>query len=274
MKLTKLMVLFALVSIAFSCNRVDDVNIKKDYNSKTAIEAISIERNFEFTNSIANKYGPKIPGFGIAYRDFDCVEVEASNSFGQFPNTVTIDFGSACQVNDSLVVSGKIITTFSGFMNHSGDSIVTTYDNFFMNGNQIEGTSKVKNNGKNDLGQREFIKEIVDGNIIFENGETAGFNSFKVSKYFNNDTPFKLKDDQLNITGHFEGTTSDGESFQAIIRNELEAPFSCKCVVKGDIDLTVNSEDTYNINYGDGTCDNIATVTFPDGTQEDITVCK
>lgn len=274
MKFTKLIVFTVMVATIFSCSKSDILDTKKEYNSKTTIEAISIQNSYDFTAQAINEFGPKIPGTGIQYRDFDCGDFSWSNSFGQFPNTLTIDFGAGCDINDSVTVSGKITTTFSGFMNHSGDSIVSTYDNFYFNGNKIEGLTKVKNNGKNDLGQRVFVKEIIGGKVLFNSGETSTFNSIRISKYMDNGTPWKLKDDQINISGNFSGVSKEGETFEGTIKNELEAPFSCECIVKGDIDLTINSESGYNLDYGNGECDKVATLTYPDGTQEEITVCK
>jgi len=275
MKILNLFLISILLISFYSCERVDS-NLENEivYNAKATQEIIKIQNSFEYTSTLINKSKGKITSFNFDMRNSDCVSVTASNSFGHFPNTLTIDFGDGCIIDDSITISGKIITDFSGFMNHTGDSTETHYENFYINGINIKGIYINKNLGKDSNGRRSFIKKIIGAEIIDSNGDSASYNSTKISSYDNNGTPFKLKDDKLLISGSFKGQSSDNKSFEGIIRNQLVLPFNCGCIVEGDIDIVIDLDDNYNLNYGNGQCDKTAILTYPDNTTEEIEICK
>jgi len=279
MKILKYFVpVVALLFIISSCER-KDVNKDEDiqavvYDSKTTKEVINAQNTFELSNSIIeNSYKDILKG-SFGFRDLDCAEISKTNSFGNFPNTFTIDFGQGCDVNDSLNLSGKISLTFSGWFNHSGDSIVFKYDNFYANGNHIEGEMVKKNLGKDQDGNRTFSKQVKSGKVTLETGEVTSFNSLRYSKYYRNGTQFDFDDDEWGFTGNFDGTTSEGDSFVGVIKNELILPLSCGCIVSGELEITYNSEDVYTLDYGNGECDKVGTLHYPDGTSEEIDICK
>ena len=270
--------LIALIIIS-SCTKKDielndDDSQKLAYNSKMTKEIISAQNTFDLSNSLIENSYKDILKSGFGFRDFDCAEISKTNSFGHFPNTFTIDFGEGCDVNDSLNISGKMILTFSGWFNHSGDSIVFHYENFYVNGKHIEGEFVKKNLGKDQNGNRTFSKQIRNAKVTFENGDVSSFNSLRYSKYYRNNTPFDFEDDELGFTGNFDGITSDGDTYDGIIRNELILPLSCGCVVSGELEITYNSTDVYTLDYGDGDCDKVGTLHYPDGTVEEIEICK
>jgi len=270
--------LVVLLIIISSCER-KDINKDKDiqavvYNSKTTKEVINAQNTFDLSNNaIENSYKDILKG-SFGFRGLDCAEISKTNSFGKFPNTFTIDFGSGCDVNDSLNLSGKISLTFSGWFNHSGDSIVFKYDNFYANSNHIEGEMVKKNLGKDQDGNRSFSKQVKNGKVTLETGEVTSFNSLRYSKYYRNGTPFDFNDDEWGFTGNFDGTTTEGDSFEGVIKNELILPISCGCVVSGELEITYNSEDVYTLDYGNGECDKVGTLHYPDGTSEEIDICK
>ena len=70
-----------------------------------------------------------------------------------FPRVLTIDFGDTnCLGKDGRYRRGKILVSFTGRYYRPGTIITTTFDNFYVNDNQIEGTKVVTNNGRNDQG--------------------------------------------------------------------------------------------------------------------------
>ncbi len=276
MKKLNLLLLISFVSIVsfMSCNKKEEIiNEKKEYNSQTIKEIISIQNKFEYSTQLVEQAKDYNKGNHFAFRD-DCPDVSSSNSFGHFPNTITIDFGAGCEVNDSLLVSGKILVTFYGFMNHSGDSLTTEYQNFTVNGNELTGIYVVKNLGKDDEGYRNISKELRNGYITLDSGENASYQFSRTVRYSINNTPFNSDDDELRVSGNFSGDDIDGDSYSGIIKTELVMPVDCGCFVSGEQEITINSEDVYNLNFGDGTCDNTATLTLPDGSTEEIEVCN
>lgn len=278
MRNLKVIIPVLFLFIIFSCTKkeieIKDGHQKVIFNPKITEEVINAQNTFDISNSIIEESYDKILKGTIGFRGLDCAEISKSNSFGQFPNTFTLDFGTGCDVNDSLNFSGKILITFSGFFNHSGDSIVFEYNNFYVNGTHLEGVCIKKNLGKDTNGNRTFSKQITNAKVTKENGETTSFNSLKYSKYYRNGTPFNFNDDKFGFTGNFNGVTASGDTYNGIIKIELILPVSCGCIVSGKLEITYNSEDTFELDYGNGDCDKVGTLTYPDGTIEEIDVCK
>ena len=276
MKNLNLLLLISFLSIVsfMSCNKKEEIiNVKKEYSAQTVKDIISIQNKFEYSSHLVEKAKDYNKGNHFVFRD-DCPDVSASNSFGHFPNTITIDFGAGCEVNDSLLVSGKILVTFYGFMNHSGDSLTTVYQNFSINGNEISGIYVVKNLGKDNEGFRNILKELRNGHIALISGENASYQFSRTVRYSINNTPFNSDDDEFRVTGDFSGVDIHGDGYTGHVKTELVMPVDCGCFVSGEQEITINNEDVYKLNFGDGTCDHTATLTLPDGTTEDIEVCN
>jgi hypothetical protein len=64
------------------------------------------------------------------------------------------------------------------------------------------------------------------------------------------------------ITGSANGTSAGGTSYTAVIGQALRKELSCRHIVSGIISITPGDKPTRTINYGDGTCDDKATVTI------------
>ena len=75
------------------------------------------------------------------------------------------------------------------------------------------------------------------------------------------------------ITGHWTTTRKNGTVVSAEIVTPLRRELACRFLVSGTIDLTKN--DSHGIlDFGDGECDNMATLTLDDGTVIEITLPK
>ena len=161
----------------------------------------------------------------------------------------------------------------SGFLNHTGDSIITEYQQFTVNGTQINGIKIVKNLGNDNEGFRNISKKILNASVLYDNGKSSSFSSNMLFRYSTNSTIFNPDDDIFKIRGNCSGEDKEGNTYICIIKNELYLPVDCACIVSGEQEVTINNEDVYNLNYGDGTCDDTALLTYPDSTTEDIKIC-
>ncbi len=179
---------------------------------------------------------------------------------GVFPKTVTIDFGTGCEVRGHLR-KGKIIITYSGKLHIPGSKAVTTFDNYYLDSFKIEGKHTLENTSSNN--QRSFTVTIEEGKVTNVNsGKWCKWNSTRnITQIEGNGTPFWPLDDIFRITGSTRGECSDGKSWTAETTEPLIKKFTCRWIVKGIIKITVNNT-TGELNYGDGTCDNKATVTI------------
>jgi hypothetical protein len=83
------------------------------------------------------------------------------------------------------------------------------------------------------------------------------------------------EDDVWQITGSASGTTIDGNEYTKVISDDdpLIAPRDCLWIVSGTV-TTTSGDVTVVIDFGDGECDNLATRTEGDVTEEFEMKCK
>ena len=75
------------------------------------------------------------------------------------------------------------------------------------------------------------------------------------------------------ITGDWTSTFKDGTVFSSKITQALRREMSCRFAVSGTIEI--DRGDTVGLlNFGDGTCDNLAIFTDSEGEETEITLRK
>jgi len=71
------------------------------------------------------------------------------------------------------------------------------------------------------------------------------------------------------ITGNWTNTFKDGTIFSATITEPLRREMSCRYIVSGIVEF-VKGDATGSLNFGDGTCDNLAIYTNAEGVETEI----
>ncbi len=181
-----------------------------------------------------------------------------------WPKTVTIDFGTAgCVGPHGRTRYGKIITVYSNRMIVSGATATTTFDNYRIDSFKIEGTHVVTNQStplrsiwKVDVTNGK-VSNLNNGNYRLRNA-THTFTQVEGML-----TPLMPLDDAIEITGNGSGTASyNGNMLQwsRNIQTPLLKRIACRWFVKGTVNITRNAR-TALLNFGNGTCDNQATLT-------------
>jgi hypothetical protein len=180
---------------------------------------------------------------------------------GVFPKTVTIDFGTGCEIRGHLR-KGKIITVYSGHLHVPGKKAVTTFENFSIDNFKIEGKHTLQNTTAPGSNQRSFTSTAENAKITnLDNGNWITWNSTRTRlQVEGNGTPFFPRDDIFNITGSRRWENSEGKSWSSEIIEPLVKKFTCKWIVKGVIKISAK-ESTGILDFGDGSCDNKATLT-------------
>lgn len=179
---------------------------------------------------------------------------------------ITIDFGSTnCLGVDNVNRRGQIIASYNGGRYRDSAMVKTiTFNNYYVNDNQVSGTKTVTNNGRNSSGNMSFTI-VVDGTVIFTNAEgTINWKCNRTREWIAGELTKIISDDKYSITGTSSGTKVNGTSFTSTIKSALIKDLSCsyRSFTQGVIELTPEGRAVRTINYGDGTCDRLATVTI------------
>jgi len=183
-----------------------------------------------------------------------------------FPKTMTIDFGSGCVSANGITRKGKIIATLSGKIRKSGTTISVTFSNYYVNNYHVEGTYSITTNSGNGNGLN-YTTAVSGGKITWPDGSTwfnySGTHTLAQTGGIGTAT---ISDDVFSWTGGFTSSSSAGKSLAVSITSPLVKNMSCKNIVSGVQAFTYNVISG-SINYGDGTCDNQATLTVGNRTQ-------
>lgn len=202
----------------------------------------------------------------------DCPEVTVEPADGSYPRTITIDFGDGCEGPNGRIRKGQIVVTVSDTMSNEGATRTVTFVDFYIDDAHIEGTKTLTNLGPNADGNVTF-QRTVEGQITFPNGDVATWEADHfITQIAGADTPPSF-DNVYEITGTSSGVNRHGKAYSTEILEPVIRKKSCPWRVAGVLSLTVGDK-TVTIDYGDGSCNNKAILTAPDGTQHIVVIKK
>jgi hypothetical protein len=179
------------------------------------------------------------------------------------PHVITIDFGTSnCLCKDARYRRGKIVASFTGRYRDAGTVISVTFNNYFVNDNQISGTKTVTNQGVNNLGHPIYSVQVNGQMIKANNAGTVTWTSARTREWVAGfDTPV-WTDDVYSITGTASGTNASGKSYTITITEPLIRKMDCRWFESGKMDIKPDGEPTRTLDYGNTGCDANATVTI------------
>jgi hypothetical protein len=185
---------------------------------------------------------------------------------GVFPKTVVIDFGDGCLGRDGKLRKGKIITVYTGLMRAAGSKATTTFERFKIDSVAVEGTHQVENTSTSN--NMSFTTRVINGKLTWDSGRWVKWSTTRtVTQVEGNGTPFFPLDDIFTITGAGRGENHRGISWAHEITEPLVKKFTCRWISKGVMRVRYNNINA-GIDYGNGNCDNKATVTINGRTVE------
>lgn len=267
---------FASATLLFSCQKekeaVDEeveTTFTLSENQATG-EAIADDANVLFFEASASEglMSGRTAGVLESSGATSCatVTVEPANSF---PKTITLDFGAGCTSNDNVTRSGKIIITLSDSVHKYNATAVMSFDNYKVSGFKVEGTiTWVNTTTPNGV---SWTRSIENGKITNPSGNYYWLHvgSKTVQQTAGVTTPLNLLDDVYSITGDHTVTNPAGRSRTATITEALEKKVICANVSKGKIKIQGPNHFAI-LDYGDGTCDRVATISIDGNAPRNI----
>jgi hypothetical protein len=199
-----------------------------------------------------------------------CANISVSGS--TFPVTVTVDFGTGCKSADSITRSGSITYVFSGRLSTPGTTISATFNNYVVNGYQLNGIYTIANTTTN-LNSPQLTTTVTGGNILFPTDTSYSFAGTKTISLASGSI-INVSGLVFNITGNYKIGSSYGDTLAVTVTTPLEKKVTCQYVDQGVIsfDYTKNTDSVSGtLDYGSGTCDDQALLTIGPFT-ENITI--
>ena len=188
------------------------------------------------------------------FPDCTIITLEANGNGG----TITLDFGDECQLFNGAIVSGKIIMEYGPFENGSR-TITYTFENYFYNGNGVEGEGEIVRKLENENGNPE---STVNESITVSFSETdvsATRIGTRVVEWVEGVGSGNWDDNIYHITGNWNTTLSNGFERSGEVTEQLVKKMSCLWLVSGV--LAIEQQNiTATIDFGEGECDAQATI--------------
>jgi hypothetical protein len=206
------------------------------------------------------------------YRLGNCTKI--SRAWAGDTLVTTINYGTdSCVGFDGKVRRGKIIMKSVGDY-WKGDALVTfNCVDYYVDDNQVLGSTTV-NSTINADGNRES-QILEEGSIILGDGTGTILWSSEKTRILTEGTKTRGKhDDLVEVTGTSTGTLLSGNTFTSHTESPLVRDMGKECLgvyISGVISISVSDGTLITVDYGDGTCDNLATVTT-NGASETITL--
>lgn len=262
----------SLVLLFSSC--VKDKDNDSDTNSSRN-ESIA-ESYFNELNSISDQAATKgdLSGFKLAedagslLATCAIISIDTSaNVSVANPDTFIVDFGTGCLGNDGKTRRGILLITATGRYLETGTIITITPSNYFVNDNQVTGFRRVTNLGANAQNQPSFSVEVNGSVILANGGGTITWTANRVRTWISGyNTPLLFLDDEYSLTGTSNGTKTSGTSWNSVINTPLVYRQSCRQIVSGTLTITPENKPQRLVDFGNGVCDNSASVTINGNT--------
>lgn len=169
------------------------------------------------------------------------------------PHTFTINFGTTnCLCNDGNYRRGSIVVSYTGMYRDSGSMHSITFNNYFVNDNQLTGTKTVVNNGRNTSGNLTYTVTI-NGSMIWataNGGGTSTYTSNRTREWIAGEsTPWVWSDDVYLLSGTGSGTTRSGASYTFNTSVPLRKEIGFRYITAGILNFTPSGKFTRSIDF-------------------------
>jgi hypothetical protein len=261
----------SIAAVMFTGCRKDE----EDNDTSTAGDNAFAEAAFNDVTNIADEAGfsGSVSSYRIGSSDAllsACATVTFDSLNTADQDTLHINFGATnCTCNDGRARRGEVLVYYSGHYRDSASTHTIAFNNYFVDDNQVLGTKTVTNNGHNAAGHLTYSISVNGQIVLANNGGTITWTSQRQREWTQGEGTLIWSDDIYSITGSASGTAANGHSFTVSITNPLIRNMSIGCrrhFVQGTFDFTPDNKPTRTVDFGTGTCDDIATVTINNHT--------
>ncbi|MBK3519998.1 hypothetical protein [Carboxylicivirga marina] len=277
----KLLPLFGVILIVFvlSCtkeNSIDKLIVEQDMEA-IAMEGIEMaeveERIFgQIENVTAGDIESAYPSAfqlksSTAEVTYPVKTVEYPAAPAKWPRIITVDYGPeniivSTRWREGMHLRGKVIIKKTAAHRKTGSTRTVSFKNFYFNDMKIVGSKVYTNKGPNEEGNLVF-KWVVNLKATDADHFWRKRKVRKERELIDEGETNKWKDNQFMITGEVHGSNSKKWEHTRTIIEPLHRLTWFKYPVSGKVEV-VNPKRTFWIDYGQGSEDNIAIMSYYD----------
>ena len=288
---TKISGLIVILSIVlFSCQQQDELSstsTESDLTLKSAIiaendatvESVLEETNYEaefFAESehllreLAHLQGNKDIMRGrhnSRYHEGDYPTVSIDTADAGYPIVISIEYGDSTVLHHGRVISGTVSIEISAEKNTDGATRTITLTDCVIDSVAINGPITEVFNGDNST--TRVVTNTTEVEFILADGTVLQRSGTQIREWLEGLETTEHSDDIIQITGSDQITSSEGYTWLKTIINPLIKSGECRHYVQGIVEYSTEGEVIAELDYGDGTCDDVAILTV-DGEEIEI----
>ena len=169
-----------------------------------------------------------------------------------------------CVLNGTDNVNGTLTVVYE--VGEQSAAFTATYEDFYVGTIKINGTRTFSINGNMDQNTISFSVtsnisvEMEDESVLSETG----------TKTFSFTFGEDLQSSSFSLSGSWT-VQADGNTYVVETTSDLQGDLSCEHLTSGSMIISKNGLQV-TVDFGDGECDDKATVTYPNGASEEITL--
>jgi hypothetical protein len=196
----------------------------------------------------------------------DCVTVSVVLNQGM--REVTLDFGEGCELPTGNLVSGKVNLSYVLDLEAASNRVELTLEDFTFNDVLVEGDATIVRVRSNESGNPQGTANATFV-ATWPNGDTASFTGTRNREWIEGFGTGFWGDNVFLITGKRTYISRAGNEFVKEVITPLRRELSCRFIVSGVLDIS-RLGNTARLDFGDGSCDAKGTLTYADGTEEEV----
>jgi hypothetical protein len=265
-----LLLAFGLVVAVNSCKKEEPDTDTQSSTDNSVCEG-EFSRIFPHVNGIAVGDSGVQKGIYIPTPDNNCPDyyIDSADIADGFPVTMWLYFGTdtdgdgnydiPCVSTDGKSRRGVIEAVFNSSWKYPPATVTMTLQNYFVKDIkgeiQYKGTVAITKNSPTT-----FTQVIQNGECVTADW-TIKWNCNRTMNILVGDTA-NLNDDISTISGSADGVDRLGRAFNVDITSPLTRKMGCTYIVSGTQTIKIDGKKDRTVDYGDGTCDNRATLTI------------
>jgi hypothetical protein len=239
-----------------------------DTETQSAVDNSVCEGEFTSRMGVINSIAIKEQGVKSMMSGQPTIIINPADTLDGFPVTMILDYGTGTVDSvDGKVRKGQMICTFSNSWDTIGTTITVKLNNYYIAKNSSAPWWKYDCDSMMIIhtAANSFTNNIIGGKCTSSswNLEWACTRTLTQTGGMGDLNPYN---DVFEFTGNAQGKNREGKKYTVNVTVPVIKRASCSWITQGRIDLTPEGLATRTVDYGDGTCDDKATLTINGNT--------
>jgi len=256
---------FALVVACKKENLVvsEDPSAASSAISTSANDDNTADAAFMDLKEVTDQTGVEATVKGVDSTKYPCAKITTKVDTIAKSITATIDFGDKnCLCKDGKNRRGKIQVKITGNKNIVGSTVVYTAVDYYVNDHGVSGTKTLT-----VVDDHSFRIVVVNGKVTKANGGIITWNTDRTrtmtAGFASKENP---SDDVFQVSGTTSGINAAGNAYKFTTLTPIVKARACHWITAGKLKIERAGKLDAVVDYGDGTCDSLATITVGNKT--------